>query len=332
MKDVAALAGVSLATVSRVVSGSGAVGPDLSARVQEAIDLLGYRRDLTASTLRRTDRQSASIGIIIEDVSNPFSAAVQRGIEDVARAYGVLTFVGSSHEEAERERELVEAFGARGVDGMIIVPVGGDHSHLRRDRQSGTALVVVDRPPRFLDADAVLSDNAGSARTAVEHLLGAGHRRIAFLGDRASVFTAAERRRGYREALAAAGVEPRLERVGLVDSDAAQRVTHELLLAAEPPTALFTSQNLVTVGAVRALRALGLQHRVALVGFDDVTLGDLVDPGLTVVRQDPQALGRHAAELLFSQLRGRHREARRIVVPTELVSRGSGEIACAPGG
>ena len=333
MKDVARVAGVSLATVSRVVNGNGDVRPDLAARVHHAVETLGYRRDLTATTLRRADRQSASIGLVIEDVSNPFFSAVHRGVEDVARAHRVLTFAGSSDEDPGRERELAEALATRGVDGLIIAPCSADQSFLLRDRQAGTALVFVDRPPRLIDADAVVSDNAGGARAAVEHLLRAGHRRIAFLGDRPSLFTAAERRRGYREALAEGGIETQswdaLERVGLIDSEAARRATLDLLLAADPPTALFTGQNLITVGAVRALRERGLQHDVSLVGFDDVMLVEMIEPGITVVRQDPYALGRHAAELLFSQLDGYDGESRLVVMPTELVARGSGEIEAA---
>jgi len=329
MKDVATLAGVSLATVSRVVNGNDDVRPDLVARVRDAVAVLGYRRDLTASTLRRTDRTSSTIGLIIEDVSNPFFSAVHRGVEEVARANGVLTFAASSDEEPVRERELADAFAARGVDGLIIVPCGSDQGYLVRERETGTPLVFADRPPRFLDADAVVADNAGGARDAVEHLLDAGHRRIGFLGDRPTLFTAVERRRGYREALALAGIEedPALERHGLVDSDSAESAVAELLLAADPPTALFTAQNLITIGAIRALRKRAAQHRIAVVGFDDVTLADMVEPGITVVMQDPYALGRRAAELLFSRLDGFNGDSRLDVLPTELVVRGSGEIA-----
>jgi LacI family transcriptional regulator len=322
MKEVARVADVSLATVSRVLSGSGDVRPDLAERVRDAVQLLGYRRDLTASTLRRADRQSASIGLIIEDVSNPFFSAVHRGVEDVARSRGVLTFVGSSDERPERERELAEAFAARGVDGLVIVPCATDQSYLRRDQQAGTSLVFVDRPPRFIPGDAVVSDNAGGARVAVEHLIAHGHRRIAFLGDRLSVFTAVERRAGYRQALDAAGIERGPERTELVDSAAAHAATLELLSAGEAPTALFTGQNLITIGAVRALRELGLQWEVAIAGFDDVVLGDLVQPGVTVVAQDPYELGRRAGDLLFDP----QPEPRHVVVPTRLIARGSGEI------
>jgi LacI family transcriptional regulator, galactose operon repressor len=328
MNDVARVAGVSLATVSRVVNGDGKVRPELASRVRDAVGMLGYRRDVTASTLRRADRLSASIGLIIEDVSNPFFSAVNRGVEDVARTHGVLTFVGSSDEEPGRERDLAEAFAGRGVDGLVIVPCGSDQSYLVPDRQRGTGLVFVDRPARFIDADAVVSDNAGGARAAVEHLLRAGHRSIAFLGDRPSIFTAVERRRGYYETLADAGLgtSDGVERVGLMNAESAELAIRDLMLADNPPTALFTAQNLVTIGAIRALRAAGRQHDVALVGFDDVVLGDVVEPGVTVVAQDPYALGRHAAELLFSQMADGDGESRLIVVPTELVVRGSGEI------
>ena len=328
MNDVARLAGVSLATVSRVVNDSGEVRPELAARVQDAVGVLGYRRDLMASNLRRTDRASATIGLIIEDIANPFFSAVHRGVEDVGRARGVLTLAGSSDEVPARERELADAFAARGVDGLVIVPCGPDQDYLQRERQLGTQLVFVDRPARFIDADAVVTANAAGARIGVEHLISAGHRRIALLADRPSVFTAAERRDGYLAALQGAGfaADPALQRVGLVSSEAAAAATHELLTGSNPPTALFTGQNLVTIGAIRALRELGRQHEIALVGFDDVTLGNMIDPGITVVSQDAYALGRRAAELLFKRLDGFTGNTELVVLPTELVARGSGEI------
>jgi LacI family transcriptional regulator len=332
MKDVARVAGVSLATVSRVINGSGEVRPELVERVTDAIDLLGYRHNVTASTLRRADRQSASIGLIIEDVSNPFFASVHRGVEDVARVHRVLTFVGSSDEDEARERDLVEAFAARGVDGLVIVPCAGDQSYLLRDQQAGLALVFVDRPPQFLRGDTVTSDNRGGARAATEQLIGAGHQRIAFLGDRPAVFTATERLAGFHEALATAGVQrvPALERLGLANSERARDATLDLLRDSNPPTALFTAQNLITIGAIRALREVGGQRDIALVGFDDIVLGDLVEPGITVVAQDPYELGRNAGELLFQRLRGEASEPSTVVVPTQLIARGSGEILPPP--
>jgi LacI family transcriptional regulator len=329
MREVATLAGVSLATVSRVINAEGSVRADLADRVHEAVALLGYRRDLTATNLRRADRHSASIGLVFDDVANPFHAALMRGVETVARTRGVLPLVGSSDQDADRERELAEAFLSRRVDGLIVVPSGGDHSYLRADLDAGVAVVFVDRPAAFIDADCVLSDNGGGALAATEHLIAAGHRRIAFLGDDRRIFTATERLAGYREALARHGIafDDALVRMDLRDSAAAAAAAKELLTGPVTPTALFTAQNLITMGALQRLRALRLHRRVALVGFDDVPLADAVEPGLTVVAQNPPELGRLAAELLFARLDGDRGPTRRLVVPTTLIERGSGELA-----
>jgi LacI family transcriptional regulator, galactose operon repressor len=327
MRDVAGVAGVSVATVSRVINGND-VRDDLAAKVRDAIDVLGYRRDLMAMTLRRSDRVSASIGIIIEDVSNPFFAAVQRGVEEVARERGVITFASSSDDDALRERELADTLSARGVDGLVIAPSGGDQSYLARERDSGVALVFVDRPPRFFDGDSVVSDNFGGARAGVTHLIASGHRRIGFLGDRQTIHTAAERLRGYRQALADHGIAAalELERVDLATSASALDATRDLLGSPQPPTALFTGQNLITIGAIHALRAMGRENDVALVGFDDIPMGDALQPAVSVVAQEPLTSGRQAAELLFSRVDGYVGPARTVVVPTTLIARGSGEL------
>lgn len=328
MKQVAALAGVSLSTVSRVVNDDPAVRADLVERVRQAVDVLGYRHNATASALRRADRLSSSIGLIVEDVANPFFASVQRGIEDVARERGVLTFAGSSDEQPERERLLAEAFGARSVDGLVIAPAASDHGFLLRDRAAGMALVFVDRPGRFIDADAVLTDNAGGAAQAIDHLVAVGHRRIAFVGDRPELYTASERLRGYDAALDRHGIapDPELVRHTFARATDAYEIMRELLTAPDPPTAVFTSQNLITIDAVRAMHDLGVQREVALVGFDDVTLGDVVEPGVTVLAQDPAALGRAAAEQLFARIDGFAGPSRETVLAPRLITRGSGEL------
>jgi LacI family transcriptional regulator len=261
-------------------------------------------------------------------VANTFHAAVLRGVETITRERGVLSLVGSSDEDPARERELTEAFLSRRVDGLIVVPSGADHSFLNPDRDAGVGLVFVDRPGTFIDADCVMSDNAGGAAAATEHLVAAGHRRIAFLGDRSSIHTSGERLRGYRDALARHGIafDERLVRMELHDAEAAAAATGELLTGPNAPTALFAGQNLITVGAVGRLRELGLERRVALVSFDDLLLADALEPGLTVVSQDAFALGRIAAGLLFERLDGDRRPSQRIELPTRLIERGSGEI------
>ena len=190
-------------------------------------------------------------------------------------------------------------------------------------------MVIVDRLVELLDTDSVTADNRVGAREAVRHLAAHGHRRIAFLGDARSIWTARERHAGYREGLLEEGIryDPELVRQHFPTIELAEGATLDLLASDQPPTALFTAQNLITVGAVRALRQLELQHRVALIGFDDLTLADLLDPATSAIVQDPRALGRIAAELLFARLAGDHSPSKNVVVPTRLVARGSGEIS-----
>ena len=177
MRDVAAVAGVSLKTVSRVVNREAGVSQPLEQRVREAVELLGYRPNVTASNLRRADRKTETIGLVLEDVSNPFSSAVHRAIEDVAAPHGTLVFAGSAEESAERERELLLAFVSRRVDGLIVIPVGDDQSLMLRERRFGRPIVFIDRVGAIPDADTVIADNRGGACAAVSHLAAHGHRR-----------------------------------------------------------------------------------------------------------------------------------------------------------
>jgi len=328
MREVAALARVSIKTVSRVVNGESGVSPALARRVLAATERLNYRHNMPASSLRRSDGRSATIGVVLEDVANPFSSALHRAIEDVAVQRGVLVLAGSSDEDEDRERKLVSTFASRRVDGLIIQPASHDHSYLLTERRAGTAIVFVDRPPAFFDADTVLTDNAAGVRRGVRHLVGLGHGRIAYLGDLHTIATAAERYRGYLEELAdqKIQVDERLVRLDLHGIEKAEAAATELLGNSQPPTALFTGQNMVTVGAFRALRRLELHQRVALIGFDDLLLADFLQPGITVIAQDPAAIGRTAAEVLFRRLDGDRSPSEHHLVLTRMVTRGSGEI------
>lgn len=329
MKDVAALAGVAIKTVSRVMNGEPTVAPDIAARVHDAAAKLGFRPNLTASSLRRGDRRTATIGLLLEDVANPFSAALLRAVENQARQRGVQILIGSLDEDADRERELAISLIDRGVDGLVIVPAARDQSYLLAELRLGTCVVFLDREPRLLEADAVVSGNQAGASAAIEHLRSGGHERIAYLGDRLSIDTAAQRFAGYRQVLERAGlpVEESVIRHDLRTSEAAMRAAAEIIALPDPPTALFTSQNLVTIGAVKALRQAGLQHTMALVGFDDFPFADVLDPGVTVVIQDTARLGLLATQLLFARLDGDQAPPRTHVIDTSIIMRGSGEIA-----
>ncbi|MYR63289.1 substrate-binding domain-containing protein [Streptomyces sp. SID625] len=324
MKDVAARAGVGLKTVSRVVNGEPGVTADTERRVQEAIEALGFRRNDSARVLRKG--RTASIGLVLEDLADPFYGPLSRAVEEVARAHGALLINGSSAEDPDREQELALALCARRVDGLVIIPAGDDHRYLEPEIKAGVATVFVDRPAGRIDADVVLSDNFGGARDGVAHLIAHGHRRIGFIGDMPRIHTAIERLRGYRAAMEDAGiaVEDSWMSLGVTDPDRVRRAAEEMLSGPDPVTAVFTGNNRVTVTVIRVLA--GLPRPVALVGFDDLELADLLQPGVTVVAQDAAALGRTAAERLFRQLDGTHLPPERIELPTRLVQRGSGEV------
>ena len=328
IRDVAALAGVGIKTVSRVINNEANVSAQMRERVQHAVTALNFQPNEGAGALRRGDHRTRTLGLLLDAVDNPFSASINRAVEAVATQHDTAVFAASSEDDPERERDLVETFTRRRVDGLILTTISADHGYLQAEREQGTPLVFVDRPPVGLLADAVLSDNHHAAATATAHLLAAGHRRIAHLADELRISTARERSAGFHEAMAAAGPGSRpLQVDGLRSEAEAETAVRELLALAEPPTALFTSQNLVTLGAVRALHALGRQHEVALVGFDDLLLAELLQPAVSVVAQDPARIGTLAAECLFRRLDGDSAPEQTFVVPARLLARGSGEIA-----
>ena len=328
MRNVAALAGVGIKTVSRVINGEPNVSEATIARVTRAAEQLHYEPDVHAGNLKRLDRRTGTIGLLVGSVANPFSATVHRAVEDAATSRGIIVFATSMDDSADRERAGVSAFLRRRVDGLILTTATSGQGYLMPQIQQGTPLVFIDRAPIGIEADAVVSDNAEGAAAATRHLLEHGHRSIAFLGDRHDLQTAKERRRGFVEQIGRAGIPTGDVTIveDLHDEEAAQAAAYHLLTGPTPPSAIFSSQNLVTVGAIRALRTRGLQRTVALVGFDDVELSDLLEPAITVVAQNPTRIGELAAERLFARLDGDDSPPATHVVPTTLIVRGSGEI------
>ena len=326
LRDVAARANVSFKTVSRVVNDEPRVRPETAHRVQQAIRDLGFSRNYNARSLRH-GVSSATIGLVIGDVANPFFAAMARAVEEVARTRGHLLVTASTDEDVERERNVIAALIERRVRGIVVVPVGHDHRFLEPETRLGTAIVFLDRPPGRIEADRVLLDNVGGARLAVDHLVAHGHRRIGILVDRLDVYTLAERYDGYRQALEAAGLplDETLVRFDCHTTTDAGRAVRALLELADPPTAIFTTNNRMSVGAVEVLAELA--EPLALVGFDDFELARALRLPVTVVSYDQEALGRTAGRLLFDRLDGDRREPQAVTLPTRLIERGSGELA-----
>ncbi len=329
MVDVAREAMVSLKTVSRVVNDEQGVRPATAQRVQDAIERLGFQRNDSASQLRRGT--TASIGLIVEDLGNPFYSQLAAAVEREARRERHLLISASAEGSPEREADLVAALVARRVDGLVVVPAATGTAHAEVEHETyGTPVVYVDRPP-YVDrrrpgstADTVLSDNMGGIRSAVEHLAARGHRRIAFLGDDPQFWTACEREEAFRATLAAL----QLPGVPTVAMGPHTPTSLGQLFAvwtadAVPVTAVVTGNNRVTIAALRAMNA---EHvAFSLVGYDDFELADLLDPPVTVVNQDPAAMGRQAAQQLFTRIHGDDSTPRALVMPTQLLVRGSGD-------
>ncbi|MGN6198902.1 LacI family DNA-binding transcriptional regulator [Humibacter sp.] len=329
IREVAQLAGVGTKTVSRVANNEPNVAPETAKRVRAAMDELRWEPDAHASNLRRTTTRTRSVGLLLGSVSNPFAANIHRAIEDVAVHRDVAVFASSVDDDAQREVAAVEAFLRRKVDGLILTPVAESQAYLAELLPPEMPVVFIDREPAGFSGDIVHSDNVGGALLATRHLLGFGHRRLALLIDRHEIWTARERERGFLGALEEFNVSPDDATIvaGLSNEDAARQAVTRLLATPHPPTGIVSGQNLITVGALHALRQLGRQRDVAVIGFDDVELGDLLDPGLSVVAQRPHEIGQAAALRLFESLDAGHRFPQEsIVVPVDLIPRGSGEI------
>ncbi|WP_433619376.1 LacI family DNA-binding transcriptional regulator [Dactylosporangium sp. CA-139114] len=325
MADVAARAGVSLKTVSRVVNDAPYVQPELAERVLAAVAELGFRRNHLASSLR-SGQATATVGLLIEEIANPFYATIAGAAAEIARQRDTMLIIASSEEDPAREQQLLRDLCARRVDGLLVVPAGSptgcDHSFLRAEVELGTSVVFLDRPPGNLRADTVLLDNRGGAREGVRSLVAAGHRRIAVLLDSIGVYTMRERLDGAQDALVEAGApyDDRLVRDGVRDPAAAGRVVAELLEQPDPPTAFFSLNNRITLGVIEELYRR--RSDAALLAFDDFELARLVPYPLTVIAYDTRALARTATELLFRRIDGDRSWPRTVVLPTELVARG----------
>jgi LacI family transcriptional regulator len=322
MRQVAERAGVSAKTVSRVINNDKYVSDDVRRRVETAIADLNYVPNLLARTFR--SGRDAAIGVAIPDISDPFFATLTREVEQIARSRGVPVFITSLGQNGAEEQGRVEALLGRQLTGLITTPIAGDQSYLR-PWQDRTAIVFIDRAPSKITADTVLEDDHGGAYTATEHLIGHGHRRIAFIGDSLATATTARRLTGYRAALRDAGItgDPHLVLLGPTTEREAAKSVIDLLTLDEPPTALFSSNAWCTIGIIPALQAAH-QGTIPLISFGDFPLAEAIRPAPSVIDQDPVAVGRVAATRLFERIEHpRRRLKRTIVLPVPLITRES---------
>lgn len=339
--DVAASAGCSVATVSRVLNGSGQVDPALAAAVRTAADRLGYRPNAIARNLRR---QRTNLWLlVISDIENPFFTAVARGVEDIARGAGFVVAVCNADEDPVKEATYLALAADELAAGVILSPhsAGADTKRLAA---TGIPLVAIDRR-LDVPTDFVQTDSRSGARAATEHLIAAGWQRIACITGPASAETAEMRRLGYVDAVAAADGSTGQDVLAVpFQAGAGRAAAAELLDRADPPDAFFVANSALALGVLAELRARGLRPGadIGLVAFDDAPWAALVDPPLSVVAQPAYQVGARAAELLLARIGAADPGAaagglpaadttRAVILPTELIVRGSSARGGRPG-
>jgi len=324
MSDVARLAGVGTMTVSRVLSGTVPVSAETTRRVQTAIEQLKYRPNVLARAFR--GQRSGSIGLILPYLYDPFFANCAHAVTTVAKEHGYSVLITTSNEDPDTEYAEADEMLQRHVDGLLVIPSQFRHSRVTRTLAGKTPLVAFDRPVSDPSIDVVLVQNAVGARRIVEHLIEHGHKHISYIGLSRSLFTINARYLGYRRVMQEAG----LEADAVFDcgsEEIALRVLQKKLNGKNSPTAIFTSNTLVTRYVLSAIARLGIRmpKDLAFAGFDDFDLAEFTSPPLTVVRQPAQEMGRVAASLLFDRItRGETpHTGNRIVLPVEIVLRRS---------
>jgi DNA-binding LacI/PurR family transcriptional regulator len=338
--QVAAQAGVSVATVSRMINASGYVGTRSRERIATAMRALHYEPNSLARSL--TTKQTEMLALLLTDITDPFSAQIARGVQDVAREVGYIPIICSIDDDPQIEIETVRSLRRKRVDGIILTSLtqthgGSSAEHLRVLHalcEQGLAMVCIGRPPVHPRADVVTTDTGIGARDAVAHLAALGHRRIGFIGGQIGLGVALGRLTGYREGLATAGLaaDVRLVREGYLDEDSGRREARALLALPDPPTAIFCVNDRTAFGVLAALDELELAvpEDVSVVGFDDVPLAGLVHPALTTVRQPAQEIGRQAATYLLERIVHPDTPHQRSVLPCKLVvRRSSGPVPAA---
>lgn len=319
MRDVAAIAGVSAKTVSRVFNNDPHVLDETRIRVERAMRELNYTPNVLATTFRAG--RTPVIGVAVPDLVDPFFASIVQSVDGVARQNKMSTLVANLGDNPADERPLIESLLSRQLLGLLVAPVGTDHSWMER-WQDHTPLVFVDRVPAGITADTFIEDDAGGAYEATEHLIGHGHTRIAYFGEHTDLSTERARLDGWRKALVDHGIDPDDELIEMNDTSVAQIRSGFARLArlGDPPSAIFSSNARSSMGLVRATH----ENTVPLVGFGDFPMADLLTPPLTVIDQNPSWLGRMAAERIITRLREpEQRSGETRVLDVSLIERGS---------
>ncbi|MFI9595902.1 LacI family DNA-binding transcriptional regulator [Nonomuraea sp. NPDC052265] len=326
IKDVAAQAGVSVATVSRVLNENPSVNEETRRRVYDAMSALNYVPNAVARSLRTT--ATRTIGLIIGDVLNPFFTELARSVEDEARREGFTVVMGNADERADQQDHYVRTLLEQRVDGLLICPTAEVTPLVQQLAEAGRPVVFLDRTISGLDVPSVRSDGAAAIAELVRHLREQGHRRIALASGPATLSTGRERTAAFAAAMTAEGLEVRPEyvRPGDFREGSGRRITAELLDLPEPPEAIFFGDNLMTLGGLEEIQARGLRipADVAVASFDDVTWFKHTAPPITAIAQPTAEMGRLAVRLVIGRIQS-GQAADSHVLPARLVIRRSCE-------
>ncbi len=326
INDVAKRAGVSITTVSYVLTGKRFVSDDLKKRVHEAMKEVGYRRNNLARSLRlgKTD----TIGLVIPDSSNLFFAEISRNIEDIGFENQYTVFFCNSDDNPVKQSKYLDDLIAKQVDGIIFISVSNNKSELVQLKEANIPFVIVDRNETGLEADLVLLDNFAGGRLAVEELISLGHTKIACITGPSMSDPTAERYHAYRKVLEEHDIPLRPEYIATGDfrHKGGEMAMNQLLRLPDPPTAVFVCNDMMAIGAIRAINKFGLRvpEDISIIGFDNIPIAEAIMPALTTIAQPIQLIAQKAMELLFSRMRGDTSDfPQKITLVPELIKRDS---------
>lgn len=325
--DVAKKAGVAPITVSRVINNSGYVSDELRHRVKDAIDELGYVPNVLARSLK--SKRTNTLALVFTDITNPYFNILARGVEDAASELGYTVIICNTDESQEQEDKYIELLLQKQVDGILLVPADVESKSIEQIHKQNTPVVVIDRRIEDMKADIVRGDSEGGAYQLTKYLIDLGHKRISLLSGPHKVSTSLDRVRGYRQAMLDHGLDDFIDyHFGQYTQESGRTITKALYSQETPPTAIFGGNNLVSIGALSALRQMAIKvpDEVAVVSFDDIPENLTVNPFMTVVAQPPYEIGETATKILISRIKNSEvapQDFKEVIFPVEMIVRES---------
>ena len=323
--DVAKRAGVAPITVSRVINNSGYISDATRERVETVIKEIGYVPNTLARGLR--SKRTNTMALIVTDITNPYFTLMARGVEDIAGDSNYTVIYCNTDESETKEEKYANILAQRQVDGVLLVPAGGNDRTIKFFESNGISVVVLDRRIPGVETDFVCSDSVDGAKLLVKLLIRLGHKRIAIITGTKSVSTSVDRVTGYKQALKEAGLsDNELVYYGEFNQQSGYDLTKQAMMQSPKPTAIFGANNFILIGIIKALHDLkfNVPEDVSVVGFDDLPESMLVTPFLTVATQPAYEMGRLATELLLNRISGDlSDECQELILPTEIIERKS---------